>query len=713
MATRSELISSLKATQVDALKRMDDIYTDPNKHNGVVLALNPGDGKTLTWLTFGLRHAKEKPLMLVVSEISPIDDWQNECRKHFSPALSVIAIGSRNNGRMDAHMTLWWQLTQHDIVLINYDMVAQGFSMVVEQRRKILEQTILNIDSNYPSSRDTMSMTPEQLEVHQNARTRRTMLNAFLLRHTEKPDMSVEIPDPELASLETVNTCTNALLAIFYHKWDTVGFDEADKARTPETNCFNACVQIKSNFYGVITGTPFNNRLSDVQSMFLLAHIQPEQGKQWSDFSNNKEEYCRLFTEARDRYLIHNTGNHLSTSRYKACEIYVREPFATPIEQLLYNQISETSMANVISGKSNMLDGITRLRQACNGIYDSNLYPNEPRFTNNLNFLDESKVELKKGMPTKVKMFISILKVLLDRKEKGVVYVSFKHTITQIVRHVSATYSSIKLYVATGDTACEERLAIRKRFDQHEGPALLLTVDIFDAGVNIQAANHVFHWDNWWNPVKKAQRTCRIARLDQTRSIFIWNLMVANTVEESIFIVSHTKSQFSRKALTETITVDLVQHITSKNALTLVQDQNGGVAKEVMNLVKQAKDNPEYLSTILRGKTIEETIQAECQIYVTTSGDTSSWMPRIPATQVLIEEKAEASTSVATIKDADIDPFAVFPTVKQRVPYKRPLHHSQLTPALLSLRKSSIPIEGRRRIILLEENDTLKRPRMV
>lgn len=705
----------MKPNQQKALEKINSIYNDPTKYNGVVLALDPGDGKTLTWLTFGIQHGKDRPRMLVVSESSPIDDWKKECEKHFSPPLSAIAIGSRNNGRADAHMTPWWELDKYNLVLINYDMMAQGYAMVVEKRRQILEQAILNIDSKFPSTRDTAALTDDLLVEHQEARQRRALLQEFLVNHAEKPDMLTPIPDEELAMMETVNACTTALMAIFYHTWDTVGFDEADKARTPETNCFNACVQIKSKFYGVITGTPFNNRLSDMQSMFLLAHIQPEQGKQWSDYSGNKEEYCRLFTEIRDNYLIHTSGGGLSTARYQSCEIYIRESFRTPIEKVLYEQILTTSVANVRSGKSNMLDGITRLRQACDGIYDSTIYPDEPRFTKNLNFLDDNKVELKSGMPTKVRMLLAILPTLIQRKEKGVVYVAFKHSITQIIRHVTAAMPDVRLFVATGDTTCEERLNVRHRFDRYEGVALLLTVDIFDSGVNIQAANHVVHWDNWWNPVKKAQRTFRVARLDQTRSIFIWNFMIANSVEESIYIVGHTKSQFSRKALTETITVDLVQHITSKNALLLVQDGGGGAAKEVMNLIKHSKDNPEYMSTLLRGKTIEETIQSECDVYIVDSQDRTSWLHLIPATQALkyAEDKKEQELLSSSSKETNIDPFAVYSAqVKPRI-LKRPLHHLQLTPAALSLRKSSIPVEGRRRIIVLEESESLKRPRCV
>lgn len=716
---KSRLITQLNDIQQNALQRLNHIYTNPDSEKGAILALDPGDGKTLTWLNFGLSIAKSKPKMLIVSELSPINDWITECEKHFSPKLSTIAVGNTMNGLCDFRNLYWFLLQQYDVVIVNYDTLAQSHLYTMKRRLSLLNEAIGKIDIMHPSSANTASFSESQKADHIKARTRREVLDTFLKEQANKPNLTIPIPDLEISKKEKVVSCTEFRLILFYHQWDSVAFDEADKARTPGTNFYIACTQLKSNFYCAITGTPFNNKLGDLQSMFEITHISPENGKTWYEFYKNVDEYCRVFTERRNEYLILSADSEANNDKYKACQIYIHCDFTSPIERVIYDHIASMSSHPSQQNNSNMLNGITRLRQACNGIYDKDLFANNPMFEKHICTLNDNKIELVNTIPTKIKMLLACVALIFSRKEKAIVYTSYKMSITQMTKHLLVHYPHLPVYVATGEINTDERTKIRQMFSKVPGSALLLTVDIFDTGVNIQAANHVIHYDNWWNPVKKSQRTHRVARIDQTRSIFIWNFIISNSIEESIFAVSHMKNQYSSIALTQTITPTIVNQITSDTALSFVSDNNA-VPIELLSSSSEPSSSSSKISEMLGGNTIINILKQISNIYIDTLLDPGIF-ESIPATiplnpftslpQPFIRNQTLPSSSSSS--SSSFQQQQIYPS-KEKKSLKKTPHHLDLTKKSTSLLyTSSLSQQSKKQMVLLssEEIQVFKRPR--
>jgi superfamily II DNA or RNA helicase len=638
-AIKFKLTSQLTETQQYAVDRLVEIFDNPKLNNGAVLSLKPGEGKTLTALQFaalkGLR-------ILAVTPISTVQDLVCDSKIHFDKPMSTQFIGSRNHSTCAAHTIPWCSIKDADVTITNYDMLVQAYNEVVEIRTNQLTAAIESINATYPSTKDTSSLSTEEWGAHDNAMVRRACLQECLSQHLRRPSMDVPIPDAELAAVEQVTLSTSALRAIYYHTWDMVLMDEGDKARTPSTLCYLACTQLRARFHLCITATPFNNRIGDLESMFTLAHVMPADGVKWTDINNNIDMYCDYLNECKKLYLLQSPDDQSTRRKYQPVDVIIREQFHTHMEYAMYDYIKRTVLSQLNQTGINMLEGISRFRQAALGIYDQSLYTEN--FMNRLayNSLKNNKFELKDTPPTKICMLISLLPIIISRKEKAIVFVSFKQSVVQIEQHVTSVYPMIKIYKATGDTSQEDRKTIRDDFYNYEGAAILVTVDIFQAGVNLHAANHVILYDNWWNPVDDLQKQSRTERPGQTRSVFTYRLIVAGTIEDDIYMVANAKREISEKVLRQRITPQLVKQITSKNALMVCQDQNNGsIARDIMALI-QSSDRSE----LLMGRSIEDVLKHNCHVYV--SNTRQYWMKDFPPTKMLTLASPDLTASSTT-----------------------------------------------------------------
>ena len=124
--------TTLFGYQEETIERLKQLYAE--KSVGAILALGPGLGKTLISLLVG-RHIvqketvfKQRPLpILVVTEISPLQDWVLACSKHFSPALHVECLGNKTTKSKAAALQSWHVLQRADVIITNYEMLVQFY----------------------------------------------------------------------------------------------------------------------------------------------------------------------------------------------------------------------------------------------------------------------------------------------------------------------------------------------------------------------------------------------------------------------------------------------------------------------------------------------------------------------------------------------------------------------------------------------------------
>src|SRR5690606_6635295 len=101
----------------------------------------------------------------------------------------------------------------------------------------------------------------------------------------------------------------------------------------------------------------------------------------------------------------------------------------------------------------------------------------------------------------------------------------------------------------TGET--QNRGALVQRFQAGECPIFLISLRAGGAGLNLTAADSVIHFDPWWNPAVERQATDRSHRLGQTKPVFVYKLVVDDSIESRIQTLQHSKLQLVEGLLTE------------------------------------------------------------------------------------------------------------------------------------------------------------------
>jgi SNF2 family DNA or RNA helicase len=123
---------------------------------------------------------------------------------------------------------------------------------------------------------------------------------------------------------------------------------------------------------------------------------------------------------------------------------------------------------------------------------------------------------------------------VLDVGERALIFTQFAEMGQQLQRYLQTLFGMEVLYLH-GGTSSQQRDKMVARFQGEDGPALfVLSLKAGGVGLNLTAANHVFHFDRWWNPAVENQATDRAFRIGQTRDVQVHKLICAGTLEERI-----------------------------------------------------------------------------------------------------------------------------------------------------------------------------------
>src|SRR5437660_5867586 len=127
-----------------------------------------------------------------------------------------------------------------------------------------------------------------------------------------------------------------------------------------------------------------------------------------------------------------------------------------------------------------------------------------------------------------------MLEEVREAGERALIFTQFTEMGDIIQRHLQETFGQEVLFLH-GGVPQKQRDAIVARFQGEGGPRLfLLSLKAGGSGLNLTAANHVFHYDRWWNPAVENQATDRAFRIGQTRNVQVHKFLCIGTLEEKI-----------------------------------------------------------------------------------------------------------------------------------------------------------------------------------
>ena len=327
--------------------------------------------------------------------------------------------------------------------------------------------------------------------------------------------------------------------------WAGVVLDEAQNIKNPDTKQAQAIRRLQAAYRVALTGTPIENRLSELWSImqFLNAGYLGSQRAFRTHFARPIERYQDQAAAARLRKLVQpfilrrvKTDPTIIQDLPEKLEnkIYCT---LTPEQTTLYQAVVENAMRQVeeaegIQRRGLVLSMLMRLKQICN-------HPAQ--------FLsDGSALPDRSG---KLARLGEMLEEVLAVGERALVFTQFAGMGTLLQAYLQELFGGEVLFLYGGTPAKQRDRMILRFQEQRHGPAIfVLSLKAGGLGLNLTRANHVFHFDRWWNPAVENQATDRAFRIGQTKDVWVHKFVCAGTLEERIDELIESK-----KALAESV----------------------------------------------------------------------------------------------------------------------------------------------------------------
>ncbi|MFF0026710.1 SNF2-related protein [Streptomyces avermitilis] len=311
--------------------------------------------------------------------------------------------------------------------------------------------------------------------------------------------------------------------------WGMVVADEAQHVKNPYSATARALRTIGARARVALTGTPVENNLSELWA--ILDWTTPGLLGTLGSF---RTRYAQAVEGGRDpaaaERLVRLLGPFLLRRRKSDPGIAPELPPKTETDRTvsltkeqagLYEAVVRETLAEISGADSMARRGLivkllTGLKQICN-------HPAQ--------FLKEERPNIA-GRSGKLELLDELLDTILSEGAAVLVFTQYVRMARLIERHLAAR--GVPSQFLHGGTPVHEREAMVHRFQEGEVPVFLLSLKAAGTGLNLTRAEHVVHYDRWWNPAVEAQATDRAHRIGQTRPVQVHRMIAEGTIEDRI-----------------------------------------------------------------------------------------------------------------------------------------------------------------------------------
>ena len=327
--------------------------------------------------------------------------------------------------------------------------------------------------------------------------------------------------------------------------WHSAVLDEAQAIKNPATKRARAARTLQAHFRLVTTGTPIQNHVSDLYSLFsfinpgLLGSAQQFR----RNFASALEGDAEHAAQARARlrrllapFILRRLKSEVLDDLPPRTEITLHIEMS-PAETVFYEALRKRAVEDLESlaakarpdgdGRLEILAHLTRLRRAC--CNPALVHSGEAPASSKLTVFGETVAEL----------LANRHKVLVFSQ-----YVDNLKLIETYLRKVDVSYQYLD-----GATSMAARRKRISAFQAGNGDVFLISLTAGGVGLNLTAADYVIHMDPWWNPAVEDQASDRAHRIGQTRPVTIYRLVTRGTIEEQIVDLHHRKRDLAERLL--------------------------------------------------------------------------------------------------------------------------------------------------------------------
>ena len=346
--------------------------------------------------------------------------------------------------------------------------------------------------------------------------------------------------------------------------WQLAILDEAQAIKNPGTKQTRTVKQIQARARIALTGTPVENRLGDLWSIFDF--INPGllgSAKEFTAFAKQLAErkhnpYAPL-RELVGPYILRRLKTDKSVindlpekTEVKAfCQLTRRQAamYQEGVKELARQLVTRVEG---MERRGLVLSFLMRFKQICN-------HPSQ--------WLgDDEWAERDSGKLARLR---EIVEVIAARQEKVLVFTQFREITAALAAFLESVFGRTGL-VLHGETEVRQRQQLVRRFQEDETvPFFVLSLRAGGTGLNLTAATHVIHFDRWWNPAVEDQATDRAFRIGQTKNVLVHKFVCRGTLEEKIDALIESKQQISKDVL-EGGTDLMITEMSNEELLKLV-----------------------------------------------------------------------------------------------------------------------------------------------
>ena len=323
--------------------------------------------------------------------------------------------------------------------------------------------------------------------------------------------------------------------------WAVVIIDEAQNIKNSDTEQTKAVKALKAPIRIALSGTPVENRLSEFWSIMDFVNkgylgglskfneefgkpIQQERDHQKLDQFRRITSPFLLRRVKTDRSIISDLPDKIENNQF--CSL-------TPEQAALYESVVQESLRAIeekdgIARRGLVLKLMTALKQIGN-------HPHQ---------------YLKRGANTpalsgKATLLLNLLENIYANHEKVLIFTQYKEMGELLSQFIQQTFGTPPLFLH-GGTSRPDRDEMVEQFQRNRSDhTFILSLKAGGTGLNLTQANHVIHYDLWWNPAVESQATDRAFRIGQTKNVLVYRLMNQGTLEEKIDAMIRSKRELA------------------------------------------------------------------------------------------------------------------------------------------------------------------------
>lgn len=358
-------------------------------------------------------------------------------------------------------------------------------------------------------------------------------------------------------------------------QWAVVIIDEAQNIKNPQTEQTKAVKKLKAGVQIAMSGTPVENRLSEYWSIFDFTNKGYLGSKKW--FMDNFAAPIEMYRDEHQLEQFKKITSPFIIRRLKTDKSII-DDLPEKVENDVFAQLTKEQAALYASVVKEMMPEIEEAEQSGD---DSGAMQKRGRIfklmtalkqigNHPFQFLKKGKKEAE--LSGKTQLLLNLLDTIYENGEKVLIFTQYKEMGKLLSTIISEIHNFTPLLLHGGVSRKKRDKMVEDFQTKNHINTFILSIKAGGTGLNLTEANHVIHYDLWWNPAVENQATDRAFRIGQTKNVMVYRLINQGTFEEKINQMLQDKKELAD--LTVSTGEKWIGDLSSKELRDLVQTES-------------------------------------------------------------------------------------------------------------------------------------------